>query len=578
MNHYSVDAQRPETQSLDIVFEFTTIADQPVLRLPVWTPGSYTLREFGRYLGELQAETVDGEPVHAEAIEKSAWRVDAPSGTRLRVRYSAWCNELTVRTPHVDQTHAFFTGTNVLVYQDGDTGRPCTLALTPPEDWSTFCSLEREGEVFVAPDYDTLADTPVEMGAHVFDAFEVAGIPHRIIYWGAEAVHLDRPAIVAGYRACVEKNAELFGGLPYRRYDFIVHITESLRGGLEHLSSTVLACPWRYFETSTGFEEMLGLVMHEHFHVWNIKRIKPRTLVPFDYERENYTSALWVAEGFTSYFDDYQCRRAGLLTQDRYLEILGKSITAMLQLPGRHQQSIARSSFDAWIRLYKPDGNSPNRTVSYYLKGGLVAWLLDLVIRDRSDGARSLDDVMKHLWKGTCDDASGYDEMNMGQTILDATGVDVSAELAAWVFGTDDPDWNDVLASHGMELVEPSGEPAVDFGWTLSGQTVKSVLDGGAAQRAGLTPGDELVAIDHRAFGAPLLDALALRFKDASVARVDVHFFRRGLLRTVELRPVLVPSGDYKVRSLDAADERTSDLFATWIGPQTSDESDAPSA
>lgn len=574
MNHYSVDARNPASQTLDIVFEFTAIHDDPVLQLPVWTPGSYTIREFGRYLGELAATSESGDALAVEALGKATWQVRCRAGERVRVSYDAWCNELTVRTPHVDSTHAFFTGTNVLLYQNGDTGRPCTLRLAQPDDWSVFCALERDGEVFVAPDYDTLADAPVEMGPHAFDEFEVAGIPHRIIYWGAEAVHLDRPAIVQGYRACVEENARLFGGLPYRRYDFIVHITEELRGGLEHLSSTVLACPWRYFETKDGFEEMLGLVMHEHFHVWNIKRIKPRTLVPFDYERENYTTALWVAEGFTSYFDDYQCRRAGLLGVDRYLEILGKSITSLLQIPGRHQQSIARSSFDAWIRLYRPDGNSPNRTVSYYLKGGLVAWLLDLVIRDRSDGERSLDDVMMLLWRQTCDDASGYDEHRMHETILEATGVDVKAELDAWVYGSDDPDWSSVLATHGLTLIAPDGEDHADFGWLLGGSTIRTVLQGGPAQQAGLAPGDEIVAIDNRAFGARSLDAVAARITQSGPFESRVHFFRRGLLREVPVSPRLVASGNYRVQLNDEADERALRLFALWVRSTSPEQAD----
>ncbi len=574
MNTYRVDARNPASQTLEIVFEFTAVSDDPVLNLPVWTPGSYMVREFGRYLGEVSASSDEGRPLDVEPLGKSSWKIRCRAGQRVRVDYNAWCNELTVRTPHVDSTHAFFTGTNILLYQVGDTGRPCALKLVQPEDWSVFCALEREGECFVAPDYDTLADAPVEMGPHVFDAFEVAGIPHRIIYWGAEAVHLDRPAIVQGYRACVEQNARLFGGLPYRRYDFIVHITEELRGGLEHLSSTVLACPWRYFETKTGFEEMLGLVMHEHFHVWNIKRIKPQSLVPFRYDRENYTSALWVAEGFTSYFDDYQCRRAGLLSTSRYLEILGSSITHLMQLPGRHQQSIARSSFDAWIRLYRPDGNSPNRTVSYYLKGGLVAWLLDLVIRDRSDGARSLDNVIRSLWQQTCDDASGFDEHRVHELILEATGVDVQAELATWVYGTEDPDWTSVLASHGLTLIEPAGDEKIDFGWLLSGATIRAVLAGGPARQAGLTPGDEIVAIERRAFSAQANDALAERFRGAGPSALCVHYFRRGLLREVQLTPKLVASGNYRVALAEDADERALRLFGLWSQSSPDAESD----
>jgi len=565
MMHYHVSALQAASQTFDVELTFVAPVDRPVLRLPVWTPGSYMVREFSRFLGEVHATDRFANAVPVQALDKASWVVDAPAGTELRVFWNAWCNELTVRTPHADSTHAFFTGTNLLLYVDQLLSSACTMAISAPTGWEVFCALPFDGGRFTAGCWDTLADAPVEIGPHPHDSFEVDGIPHRVIYWGAQPMRLERTAICEGLQRCVVQNAQLFGGLPYSNYDFILHITPDMRGGLEHLNATVLACPWRFFESEKGFAEFLSLAMHEHFHVWNIKRIKPSALVPFQYQTENYTTALWVAEGFTSYYDDYNCLRAGITTLVPWLELMSDAATRLGRLPGRTVQSLTRSSFDAWIRLYRPDANSGNRTVSYYLKGGLVAWLLDLTIRERSGGSSSLDDVMLALWREVTPAYPGFDEARMGEFIRAHTGVDVTDALNSWVYGTDELPWQTVLDAHGFvcSMADDADSP---FGWLLdSGGGIRNLIKDGPAMRAGLAPGDRLVAVDSRAFELLPTSVLERRLVAGS-ASMEVHYFRRGQLRSTVLEGPAHVTTTITFSLREDATEAQLRLRHLWLG------------
>ena len=569
MLHYSVHISAPENHELQVCLQFEAVSEVTVLRLPVWTPGSYMVREYSRYLSELRA-TVDGQPVQVTKVAKAEWRLDTPPGAQVQVEWSAYCHELTVRTPHVDHTHAFFTGTNVLLFVDGRLHEPALLRVQPPADWQVFCSLPQEGQAWKARDYDELADTPIECGPHRHIAFNVLDIPHRLIFWGDHAVRFDADRLVHDVTACILENARLFGGLPYERYDFIFHITDDLRGGLEHLSSTVLATPWRYFDTDNGWKEMISLVMHEHFHVWNIKRIRPSGVFPFDYTRENFTTALWIAEGFTSYYDDYHCLKAGIWNLDDYLKLNSENLEKLLRTPGRLQQSIAGASLDAWIRLYRPDENTPNRTISYYLKGGIVAWLLDLTIRARTQGERSLDDFMKWLWQQHCETSGPFDEHHAPELMRQALGVDLSDVLQKWVYGTDEPDYGAILATHGI-IFSLSTDSGLDFGWEIDlrpSVRLRHTATNGPAMQAGLAPGDELVAIENR----QLTPATALTRFDRLLpdVPVTVHYFRRGVLSSTTLvpRPLVAPRVTLSLAP--DIDEHTRMLLSRWYSPPAS--------
>ncbi len=563
--HVTVPA--PDSHTLQVELSFVATSDTTELHLPVWTPGSYLVREFSRYLGALSVTDASGAPVDAVRIAKGSWRVDAAAGTVLVARYSAYCHELTVRTPHVDGSHAFFTGTNVLLRVAGAEAAGGRLRVTPPPGWTVFCALDEHDGAWVADDWDTLADTPVEMGPHRSHTFDIDGVLHRFVFWGDDAVSIDIERLQADTTAIVRQNASVFGGeLPYRRYDFVFHITARGRGGLEHLNSTVLATPWRYFDNDEGYREMLGLISHEHFHTWNVKRIKPAGLVPFDYQNENYTRALWVSEGFTSYLDDYHCLRAGVVDRDHYLATLGRSLTRLRDTPGRLAQSVADASFDAWIRLYRPDENTPNRTVSYYLKGAMVALLIDLHVRARTAGKRSLADVMRRLWDDWRETGAGFDEGGVAAVIARATGVDLTDELAAWVDGTDELPLREALQAHGLVVEEAAGK-WVDLGATLqcgAEVCVTHVAADGPAAAAGVYPGDAIVALAGRRATASSLDEILETLRPGEP--VELHVFRRERLVGLSITPAPPACGAITLSADDDAAPDVAALRDAWLG------------
>lgn len=556
----------PRLHTLEVEARVPCEGSELRFAIPAWTPGSYLLREFARYLGEPRA-TVRGREAAATKIAKGTWSVPCEGADHVVVTYSVYGHELTVRTPHIDGSHAYFLGSNALIYVPGRLDSPARVRVEAPAGWTVFCPLATDGEGwFGAPDYDVLADAPFEVGPHRSHTVEVLGVPHRLVFWGDDAVDLDLTRLERDIAAIVEANAQLFGGrLPYDNYDFVFHITASARGGLEHLNSTVLATPWRYFDTDEGYAELLGLISHEHFHTWNVKRIRPRALGPFDYQSENHTTALWVAEGFTSYFDALMCLRSGVIDAKRYFTWLARDIKRLHSVPGRHRQSLAQSSWDAWIRLYRPDEDTPNRTVSYYLKGSLVSLALDLSLRQRSGGKRSLDEVIGALWDDFCVDGAGFDELGIPDVIERATGIDLADEVQRWVFDTDEPDLAALLESHGMAL-EANGKDEAWLGIDTEGESgaivVKHVLAGGPAEGSDIAPGDTLLAVDGRRVDRSSLGAVTARLRAGR--EVVVHGFRRDRLYQTRLVPAPAPKLDYEVLPLAAPSATQKSLYEAW--------------
>ena len=382
--------------------ETTIVSDEAlpsplVLYMPVWTPGSYLVREYARHVEGMRS------PTHAvRKVRKNAWAVAHEGATEVTVRYRLYCNDLTVRTNHVDATHMYLNGACTFLAVEGRADVPTEVSFGSPAGWRVATALPRaatEG-AYLAKDLDTLVDSPIEIGLFRAASVTCAGVVHDFAIWPPEAItdgNVHR--LLEGTKTIVEAEANLVGGaLPHHGYTFILHLSSRGRGGLEHRDSTTLLAPPAAFDTRDGFLDLLSLVAHEYFHLWNVKRLRPAGLHPYRYEEENYTRLLWWFEGATSYFDWRVLRLAKLCTETEYLDHLASELGYLEQTPGRLVHSLEDASFDAWIKLYRPDENSPNSTVSYYRKGELVCALLDLEMRARTGGARSLDDVLRHLW------------------------------------------------------------------------------------------------------------------------------------------------------------------------------------
>lgn len=526
---YTIAMPEPHTHLYEVRVEASGLSgDTTDFVLPTWTPGSYMVREYARHVQEFGAEA-EGAPLAWRKVDKQTWRIEADGAERITVHYKVYAYELTVRTSHLDASHGYFNGATVFMYVPGRTGEPLALRVEAPEGWRVTTGLEplrteeqglraesdaagiddsvlspQSPALFVAQDYDELVDCPVECGAHRLLTFEVDGIEHRIAIWGRG--NEDEERLVADTKRIVETQRDMFGGLPYRHYTFILHLADG-RGGLEHRNSvTNLLNRWD-FKTARGYESFLGLQSHEFFHVWNVKRIRAEPLGPFDYTRENYTRQLWAMEGVTSYYTNLLLVRAGLMTPARYLETVADSIVSLQSLPGRALQSLEESSFDAWIKFYRPDENSSNTGISYYQKGSLVALLLDMEIRARTGGERSLDDVLRYLYETYPIDGPGIPEDGgYREAVERVAGGDFGPFFARYIAGTDELDYDAALAHAGVALrwahkePRPDGQPPAWLGVatrTENGRLrVASLRSNGPAYAAGVSAGDEVVALD----------------------------------------------------------------------------------
>ena len=540
--------------------------DGQQLSLPAWIPGSYMIREFARHIVALSARDARG-PVRIDKIDKHTWRA-APASGALTVDYIVYAWDLSVRAAHLDATHGFLNASSVCLRVVGQEAQPCVVDLAPPpeavgRDWRVATTLPEAGARrhgfgrYRATDYDALLDHPIEMGRFVFASFEAGGARHEIAVTGRTDVDTDRLArdlapVCAAQAALFEPRSRR---APFERYLFMTTAVGDGYGGLEHRDSTALLCgrndlPWRGMDAMTdGYRGFLGLCSHEYFHAWHVKRIKPATFVPYDLEREAYTRLLWIFEGFTSYYDDLMLVRAGAIGEADYLKLLSRTVSNVLRGPGRAVQSVADSSFDAWIKYYRQDENSPNAVVSYYAKGALVALCIDLAVRARTDGRASLDDAMRLLWRrygrdfyaadgGPGARQSGLPEDGFPALLREATGVGLGARLERWVDGTDELPLARLLAPFGVTLKLAPADPAPSLGLrtaTRGGElTVASAYAGGAAQRAGLSGGDVLVACDGLRIDEKSLKALLTRRKPGDVVRL--HAFRRDELMSFEAR------------------------------------------
>ncbi len=465
--HYVVSLTEPNRRLIAVEARFATRGRAELqLQLPVWTPGSYLVREYARHLQDFRAQSADGKDLGHRRADKRTWRVETAGAAEVIVRWSVYANDLTVRSSHLDDTHGYFNGATVFLSDPEARGEAYSVEVRAPAGWRVHTALPREGDRYLARDLDALIYSPVEVGPEEASTFVAAGVPHELVIWGKG--NFNRAQLEKDLQAIVEVEAKMMGGLPFRRYVFLLLLSDKLRNGLEHMDSTSLIFPRFGFQPKKSYEDFLTLAAHEYFHLWNVKRIKPQALVPFDYGREGYTELLWAMEGITSYYDTLVVRRAGLLSVERYLERLGELLTSLGQTPGRRVQTLADSSTCAWIKHYRPDENSANSSVSYYLKGELVAALLDLEIRKATGGGKSLDDVMRLLYQ-RFGDGRGVPEEGVERIASEVAGVDLGAFFKRSVHSVSELGYS-AFESVGLELRTRPREGNNDKGGTAPGK------------------------------------------------------------------------------------------------------------
>ena len=590
---YRITPSSPEAH----LFQVTLTIARPdpqgqQVALPAWIPGSYMIREFARNIVRIAA-TSKGKEVALRKLDKHTWQA-APCNGPLNISYEIYAWDLSVRAAHLDQGHGFFNGTSVFFRVLGQEDTAHEVEIAPPAgrryaDWRVATTLPRmRGTkaygfgLYRAANYDELIDHPVEMGTFTLATFRACGVPHDIVITGEHDCDLRR--LAADLKQICEHQLRFFhgpranpGNIPYPRYVFMtLALSEGNYGGLEHRASTALICgrndlPYVGMQGMTdSYRTFLGLCSHEYFHNWNVKRIKPAAFTPYDLTRENYTSLLWAFEGFTSYYDDLVLVRAGLISQQEYFELVAKTAQSVLRGAGRKKQAVAESSYDAWTKYYRQDENAPNAIVSYYTKGSLVGLCLDLLLRRETGGKRSLDDVMKLLWRDFGSKGIGVPEDGIEQASYMVAGPAAKRVLAAFfrtaVYGTDDLPLQNLLAGAGIEFKIEPGSAATLGARTASapdGVKLTHVLDGGGAQQAGLSAGDVVIAVNSlKASLAGLEKQLARKRKGASVV---VHAFRRDELleRVVKLGPAEL---SVRISAAERSPAAARKLRAAWLG------------
>ncbi len=576
---YRIDLNDPHAHLIDVIL---TVSDpDPTgerLTLPTWIPGSYLIREFARNIVAIEASAGAGKqarPVTLTKLDKCTWQA-GPTDGPLTVRYRVYAYDLSVRGAYFDTTRAFWNATSTCLAVVGREQEPVAVEIVPPRgkgyaDWRVATTLPRAKGTdrwsfghYTAANYDELIDHPVECAVFDLVSFKAHGTPHHIVVTGRHFGNLER--LAADVQKICENQIALFASppkAPFKEYLFQLAVVGDGYGGLEHRSSTALIASRDDLpaadepaEPSPGYRQLLGLFSHEYFHSWNVKRLKPAAYAPYDLSREAYSRLLWAFEGITSYYDDLALVRSGVISEATYLEVVAQNLTSVLRSPGCRVQNLEDASFDAWIKYYRQDENSPNALASYYVKGALVALLLDLTLRREG---RSLDDVMRALWKryGANFDRTGegLPEGEWERTAQDVAGMDLSAFFDLHLRTPSDlaQPLMDAFKSVGVtlqlrcpssasdkggKLLDKAPEPRNTLGARTAsdalGAKLSAVLNGGAAEEAGLAGGDVLIALDGLRVTNGNLDGLLSRLPLA--AKVTAHAFRRDELKTVTLK------------------------------------------
>ena len=599
MIHYEVKLKSPQAHLFQVVLDVPDPdpAGQ-LVSLPAWIPGSYMIRDFARNIVTLSALT-GLQQLHVDKIDDQTRRV-APCGGALQIIYDVYAWDLSVRGAYLDLSRGFITGTSLFLRVHGQDSNPCTVTFGRPtgdafQDWRLATTLTTAGATFLdfgryrAESYDELIDHPVEIGRFSHAQFNAAGVRHDIVISGRHNADLVR--ICVDLKEICEHHVSFYGELPkMERYLFQVAAVGEGYGGLEHRSSTSLICkrsdlPQLTENTvSDGYRQFLGLCSHEYFHLWNVKRIRPKVLQYPDLSKEVHTTLLWAFEGITSYYDDLALVRSGRITQQSYLELLAKQITRLQRCSGRFKQTLAESSFDAWTKFYKQDENAINSIVSYYNKGALFSLCLDLLIRQKSGGKFSLDNVMRELWIKYGKTDIGLEEGEIERIAGEFSGFDLSDFFLRYLHQTEELPVKDLLEGVGIGLRYFPATDKTDTGGLLKEQTenqkvvlvlgvqfvaenrdirITTVYDNGAAQKAGLSAGDIIVAVDGVRIGADQLEqSIAAAVPDNII---KIHAFRRDELMVFDVKPEAAPNDTCRLWLMSEASEDQVNNRKEWL-------------
>jgi predicted metalloprotease with PDZ domain len=567
--NYTVSMSKPWTHLLEVEMhvKWNRMPDKAELKMPVWTPGSYLVREYARHVQDFAVKDGSGRALTWQKTNKNTWQIDTKGVKEIVTTYRVYSNELTVRTNELNDDHGFWNNAALLMFPAGQLAAPSTVTVIPYAKWKVATGLPQvagASNTFRAPNFDVLYDSPFEVSDFKEISFDVHGKKHRYIMSGEG--NYDLKKLADDTAKIVDAAYQIFGELPYEDYTFIVNLRGG--GGLEHLNSTALQWNRFGFAPESRYHGFLSLVAHEYFHAWNVKRIRPDALGPFDYENENYTKLLWVAEGGTAYYESLLLRRAGLITDKELLDARASTIEQLQNRPGRFETSLEEASFDAWIKYYRQDENAVNNQISYYDKGEVVNMMLDVTIRTASNGAKSLDDVMRYLYNEFYKKNRNYTPADFQRAAELAAGRSLDDFFSKYVRGEAEIDYNGILKGIGLQLAatEPDKAKAyigADFTEENGRLNIRTISANTPAYEQGLNTGDQIVAIDgYRASNSFLQSYLAERKPNDTV---KLTVFRFDKLRDVTFKLGANTRADYSFKPVDQPTDDQRRLYRDYM-------------
>lgn len=546
-------------------------AKQTVFKMATWTPGSYLIREYAKNVESVSAKDLKGKFVPISKTNKNTWIANTAGVTGLRVSYRVYANELAVRNCFLDEEHAYLNGAAVFFFVKGTEQQKATLKVNLPAGWKQVITalkpIGTAGNEFEIQNLDELIDSPIQCGNPLVVSFEAGGVKHRVAFQGPGNVTPEK--IKTDFAKIVEAEKAVFQHHPCKEYTFIVHNTPNGSGGLEHGNSTTLQASPATYDNEATYTNFLSLVAHEYFHLWNVKRLRPKPLGPFDYENENYTSMLWFAEGFTAYYDDFFIFRAGLCKRDKFLDVVGSNISRVESVPGMYVQSLAEASLDAWIKYYRPNENSGNSQSDYYTKGAAMATLLDLMLIKESKGTQNLDVLMRDMYNEFYLKKNvWFTEQDLENELVKRLGQKGKDFLAKYVYGLERPDWTGIFAEFGIKIVDRNdATQPLSLGLKLGGSNGKFTVVGlpktGPAYLSGIYIGDEIISIGDRRLESTDLNPYLTGLKAGE--KVQILYSRGGQMKSTMIEAMREPGKSYRLDWLETATPEQDVLRKKWL-------------
>jgi predicted metalloprotease with PDZ domain len=563
--NYKLMMSKPQSHYYEVEMEISGLKGKEFdVKMPVWAPGSYLVREFSRNVNLVKAFDEKGTEITVSKISKNKWKVAKSKSSTIKIKYEVYAFELSVRTSFLDLTHGFVSGTSIFMYTEETKSKPGKLEIVPFKDFKTITTALKNESVnnYSFNNYDQLVDCPIEIGNQEVFEFQAAGVNHTVGIYGSGNHNIEK--LKVDMAKIVETTSNVVGVNPNKDYTFIIHNVVNGQGGLEHMNSTTLSVNrWTY--EGSDYLGFLSLVAHEYFHLWNVKRIRPIELGPFNYDEENYTTLLWVMEGVTSYYDELILLRAGYYSTDTYINKLLSSLNYVEGTVGSRVQPVAHASFDAWIKGYRPNENSSNTTMTYYSRGAVIAACLDAMIIKQTDGKKKLDDFLRSLYDNYYLKLNrGFTDKEFQESLEKFIGYDLDTFFNDYVYGTKVIDYKTIFAPIGVEAIY-TGVEKPSFGASLSQSgnklTVRSVRSNSSAETAGLSVNDEIIGcngyrVDQRDFESMLSSMENGQELSILVSRDEVLLELKVVIMNYE-RP------QYQFHLLD--DSKTNHLKETWL-------------